>query len=162
MAARRYEPPRTWIIEGGEWPSGPFAADAPPYALVTAAIVRHYAAAVGSRSLRSVAREAGIDPTSLGRTLAGETVPDVHTVAVLEDALGTPLWPDFADRRHDLDDAAPGAAPSRFAVTLEQLEDSAHVPEHEQVIEIPGQYPGRAPGDDELGRSERDALRAGG
>jgi hypothetical protein len=25
--------------------------------------------------------------------LAGETVPDVHTVAVLEDALGVPLWP---------------------------------------------------------------------
>ena len=90
MAARKYSPPRTWIVNDGEWPAGPFAPDAPPYALVTAAIVRHYAAAAGSRSLRSVAREAGIDATSLGRTLAGETVPDVHTVAVLEDALGTP------------------------------------------------------------------------
>ncbi len=98
MAARKYSPPRTWIVNDGEWPAGPFAPDAPPYALVTAAIVRHYAAAAGSRSLRSVAREAGIDATSLGRTLAGETVPDVHTVAVLEDALGTPLWPVFAER----------------------------------------------------------------
>ena len=27
--------------------------------------------------------------------LNGETVPDVHTVAVLEVALGAPLWPDY-------------------------------------------------------------------
>jgi DNA-binding phage protein len=42
-----------------------------------------------------MAGAAGIDPTSLGRTLAGETVPDVHTVAVLEDALGVELWPRY-------------------------------------------------------------------
>ena len=95
MAARKYAPPRTWVVEGGEWPDGPMVADAPPYAIVTAAIVRAYLAAAGSRSLRSVAGAAGIDPTSLSRTLAGETVPDVHTVAVLEDALGVPLWPTY-------------------------------------------------------------------
>lgn len=93
MAARKYAPPRTWVDAGGEWPDGPLAADAPPYAVVTAAVVRGYRAAAGSRSLRSVAGAAGIDPTSLSRTLSGETVPDVHTVAVLEDALGVPLWP---------------------------------------------------------------------
>jgi lambda repressor-like predicted transcriptional regulator len=98
MAARKYAPPRSWVIADGEWPQGPFARDAPPYALVTAAIVRGYRAAAGSSSLRSVAREAGIDATSLGRTLAGETVPDVHTVAVLEDALGIALWPDWSQR----------------------------------------------------------------
>ena len=40
--------------------------------------------------------------------LSGETVPDVHTVAVLEDALGIPLWPDYASRqaaRPDVEDA---------------------------------------------------------
>lgn len=93
MAARKYAPPHTWVAEGGEWPDGPLRADAPPYAVVTAEVVRRYRAAAGARSLRSVASAAGIDPTSLGRTLAGETVPDVHTVAVLEDALGVPLWP---------------------------------------------------------------------
>jgi DNA-binding phage protein len=93
MAARKYAPPRTWVVEGGEWPDGPLTGDAPPYAVVTAAVVRAYRGAVGRRSLRSVAGAAGIDPTSLSRTLAGETVPDVHTVAVLEDALGVPLWP---------------------------------------------------------------------
>ena len=93
MAARKYAPPRTWVVEGGEWPDGPLLAEAPPYAVVTAAVVRAYRDNVGARSLRSVAAQAGIDATSLGRTLSGETVPDVHTVAVLEDALGVPLWP---------------------------------------------------------------------
>ena len=39
---------------------------APPYVMVTAAIVANYLAAAGTRSLRSVARAAGIDATSLG------------------------------------------------------------------------------------------------
>ena len=95
MAARKYAPPRSWIAEGGEWPQGPLRPDAPPYAVVTSAIVSAYQQAAGSRSLRSVATSAGIDPTSLGRMLHGETVPDVHTVAVLEAALGVPLWPDY-------------------------------------------------------------------
>jgi DNA-binding phage protein len=75
------------------------AADAPPYAVVTAAIVSRYRDVVGERSLRSVGREAGIDATSLGRMLAGETVPDVHTLAVLEDAVASDLWPARRDRR---------------------------------------------------------------
>lgn len=95
MAARKYAPPNTWVADDGHWPDGPMRADAPPYAVVSAAIVARYRAAAGSRSLRSVASAAGIDPTSLGRTLSGETVPDVHTVAVLEDALGVALWPDY-------------------------------------------------------------------
>jgi len=95
MAARKYAPPRSWIVPGTEWPDGPLVDEAPPYAVVTAEVVRRYRSVIGSRSLRSVARDAGIDATSLGRTLAGETVPDVHTVAVLEDALGTALWPTY-------------------------------------------------------------------
>jgi hypothetical protein len=99
MAARKYAPPRSWVRADGQWPTGPFAADAPPYALVTAAVVARYQTLVGTRSLRSVARTAGIDPTSLGRMLSGETVPDVHTVAVLEDALEAELWPNYLERR---------------------------------------------------------------
>lgn len=95
MAARKYAPPRTWVVDRGEWPDGPLRPDAPPYAVVTREVVRRYRAAAGSRSLRSVAGAAGIDPTSLSRTLGGETVPDVHTVAVLEDVLGVPLWPEY-------------------------------------------------------------------
>ena len=98
MAARRYLPPREWVVPDGSWPAGPFQEGAPPYARVTAAIACRYQEVVGTRSLRSVARAAGIDPTSLGRTLAGETVPDVHTIAVLEDALETELWPSYSSR----------------------------------------------------------------
>lgn len=103
MAARKYAPPQTWVSAGGTWPTGPFVDDAPPYALVTATVVKRYREAAGPRSLRSVARAAGIDPTSLGRMLAGETVPDVHTVAVLEAALDVELWPAYPERR----DASP-------------------------------------------------------
>ena len=99
MAARKYAPPRSWVRADGRWPTGPFAEDAPPYALVTAAVVAQYQSLIGARSLRSVARAAGIDPTSLGRMLNGETVPDVHTVAVLEDALDAELWPTYLQRR---------------------------------------------------------------
>jgi hypothetical protein len=95
MAARKYAPPRTWVREDGQWPDGPLVDDAPPYAVVTAAVVSSYRDAVGKRSLRSVARQAGIDATALGRMLSGETVPDVHTVAVLEAALDVPLWPTY-------------------------------------------------------------------
>ena len=95
MAARKYDPPRTWVADGGHWPDGPLVADAPPYAVVTAQVVRRYRQAAGTRSLRSVAGAAGIDPTSLGRMLSGETVPDVHTVAVLEQALDVALWPEY-------------------------------------------------------------------
>ena len=50
MAARKYAPPRTWVAEGGEWPTGPLVDDAPPYAVVTAAVVARYRAAEGGRS----------------------------------------------------------------------------------------------------------------
>ena len=66
---------------------------------MTAGVVARYQSLVGTRSLRSVARAAGIDPTSLGRMLSGETVPDVHTVAVLEAALDAELWPPYLSRR---------------------------------------------------------------
>jgi transcriptional regulator with XRE-family HTH domain len=44
-------------------------------------------------SLRAVATPAGIDPTSLSRLLTGKVVPDLATIANLELALDTDLWP---------------------------------------------------------------------
>ena len=40
----------------------------------------------------------GKDHDVVTLTLAGETVPDVHTLAVLESALDTELWPRWPDR----------------------------------------------------------------
>ena len=50
----------------------------------------------------------------------------------------------------------------RFHISLEELEKSAHVSPDEQVEEIPANGPARGPGDDDLSRQQRDALRAGG
>ena len=145
MAARRYAPPRTWVATGGEWPDGPFAADAPPYALGHRGRRPARYRAAGGRSLRSVAREAGIDATSLGRTLAGETVPDVHTVAVLEDALGAALWPRYPDRSGEAArravrrEAADATGPE---LTTGQLRPAGQRPraDHEQPVRL--RWPG--------------------
>jgi hypothetical protein len=51
---------------------------------------------------------------------------------------------------------------SPYATSLEELERSAHVRAQDTIVEIPGQAVGRAPGDDDLGRQQKDALRAGG
>lgn len=47
---------------------------------------------MADRSVRSVAREAGLDEGTLRRTLAGATWPDIRTIALLERALGQPLF----------------------------------------------------------------------
>jgi hypothetical protein len=54
------------------------------------------------------------------------------------------------------------ATPNAYAISLEELEGDAHVAPEDTIVEIPGQTVGRAPGDDDGGRRERDALRAGG
>jgi hypothetical protein len=51
---------------------------------------------------------------------------------------------------------------SPYATSLEELEQSAHVRAQDTIVEIPGRAVGRAPGDDDLGRQQKDALRAGG
>jgi hypothetical protein len=58
--------------------------------------------------------------------------------------------------------AVPNGNASPYATSLAELERSAHVPAKDTVVEIPGQSVGRAPGDDDLSRQQKDALRAGG
>lgn len=48
--------------------------------------------AIGDRSIRSVARLAGLDEGTVRRTLSGQTWPDIRTIALLELALGVPLY----------------------------------------------------------------------
>ncbi len=93
MASRSYLPPATFVT--GEWPGGPFQADTPVYALVTAALVERLRAVMDRRglSLRAVAVPAGIDPTSLSRLITGKVVPDLATIAGLEQVLQADLWP---------------------------------------------------------------------
>lgn len=95
MAARKYIPPIEWLAPGVEWPAGPLRADAPGYAITTAALVRRLQAVMAERglTLRAAAQPAGIDPTSLSRLLTGKVVPDLGTIAALEDCLEADLWP---------------------------------------------------------------------
>ena len=50
-------------------------------------------AAIGARSVRSVARDAGLDEGTVRRVLAGESWPDLHTISRLNDSLGGGLYP---------------------------------------------------------------------
>ncbi|WP_166880020.1 helix-turn-helix transcriptional regulator [Salinibacterium sp. ZJ450] len=52
--------------------------------------VRH---AMGDRSIRSVAAEAGIDHVTLGNVLKGDSWPDLVVIARLEYTFGVDLWP---------------------------------------------------------------------
>lgn len=95
MASRAYQPPASFVAEAGQWPVGPLSAEAPVYATVTAHLVHRLQAVMADRglSLRAVANPAGIDPTSLSRLITGKVVPDLATIANLEQALDVDLWP---------------------------------------------------------------------
>ena len=49
--------------------------------------------AIGERSVRAAARDAGLDHTTLLSVLHGRSWPDLATVARLENGLGIDLWP---------------------------------------------------------------------
>ncbi|HSP75804.1 MAG TPA: helix-turn-helix transcriptional regulator [Cryobacterium sp.] len=72
------------------WPDSP-SADA------VGEVARQFAvnvqAALGDRSVRAAARDAGLDHTTLLSVLHGRSWPDLATVARLENGLGVDLWP---------------------------------------------------------------------
>lgn len=84
-------PPRSYVVSGG-WPAGTI--DGPPEAHYAVEVARRLAKAIGERSLRSVAREAGLDHTTVRALVEGERWPDLITIARLEVALDVRLWPD--------------------------------------------------------------------
>lgn len=49
-------------------------------------------AAIGERSVREVAREAGLDEGTIRKVLRGESWPDLRTIWKLESALDLPLY----------------------------------------------------------------------
>lgn len=84
-------PPKSYLASG-EWPTGRI--DGPPEAKYAAEVSRRLREAIGERTLRSVAREAGLDHTTVRAVVEGERWPDLITVARLEQALDVRLWPD--------------------------------------------------------------------
>jgi hypothetical protein len=93
MPARPYTPPAAWVRSDGSWPTGPWNDRAPLYAKVTGALVARLLIAMQGKGMRETAAAAEISLSALSRLLAGQVVPDAATIAALEHALGTDLWP---------------------------------------------------------------------
>lgn len=72
------------------WPD---AASADPIAEVARRLALNLRIAIGEKSLRSVAKGAGLDHSVILRILAGQTWPDIGTVARLELELDADIWP---------------------------------------------------------------------
>jgi transcriptional regulator with XRE-family HTH domain len=72
------------------WPDMP-ALD--PTAEVARQLAENLRLAIGDRSVRSVARAADVDHSTIAAILNGRTWPDLYTIAKLERGLGMDLWP---------------------------------------------------------------------
>ncbi|AXT86255.1 XRE family transcriptional regulator [Aeromicrobium sp. A1-2] len=88
MPRPRRDAPSTF---SADWPS---AACSDPDAEVLRRIAVNLRAAIGDRSLRSVAADSGIHHSLVAKVLDGQAWVEVVTVARLERGLGARLWPD--------------------------------------------------------------------
>lgn len=98
MSKRPSTAPRAWLAAGAPWPDGDLDPAAPHAAKTTHAIVRRLHRAAGGRSQRELAEAAGFSSGTLSRLFNGLVVPDVATIARLEDVLGVGLWPEPVER----------------------------------------------------------------
>ena len=89
---RQHVRPSEWLT-AGHWPQGRLASDAPYEVHVARAIAIELHTALEGRSTRALAADANLAHTTVYDLLAGRTYGDVITVARLEAALGSPLWP---------------------------------------------------------------------
>ncbi|GAA3221215.1 helix-turn-helix domain-containing protein [Oerskovia jenensis] len=91
--SQEYRTPRDWLAEG-DWPEGTFTADAPTAVAYAVEIARRLGCSLEGQTKTSLARQAGLERTTIYDLLAGRTWPDAVTLAKLEEALETRLWPD--------------------------------------------------------------------
>lgn len=82
-------------VADGAWPHARLTPGAPVSALYGQALARNLFEALGDLGLgqRALAARAGVAHTTISRILRGEVLPDIGTLARLEAALGTELWP---------------------------------------------------------------------
>lgn len=83
-------------VSSGQWPHAAIDDVAARYAQD---IAQRLAAAIGTRSIRRVAEEAGLSHSTVGSILHGEHWPELATLVLLEVHLGARLWPDLPERR---------------------------------------------------------------
>lgn len=86
--------PETYVV-AGTWPNAVLRENAPVSAHYGQALARRlaYVIAVSETSLRALGERAGVSHTTISRLLAGRVLVDIGTVARLEAALGTEIWP---------------------------------------------------------------------
>ncbi|GAA1230541.1 hypothetical protein GCM10009588_04140 [Microbacterium phyllosphaerae] len=85
----RKGPRATPAMHSSKWPDGPSADPAGEAARRFALRLRE---AIGERSVRSVARDAGLNEGTIRKILSGQSWADFHTIWTLESALGTELY----------------------------------------------------------------------
>lgn len=73
-----------------QWPDTPTI---DPAAEAARRFVLNLRDALGDRSIRGVARDAGVNERTIRHILAGSVWPDLHTISNLETALGRALYP---------------------------------------------------------------------
>lgn len=84
--------PASFLV-AGEWPDGRLARDAPVAARYVRTISIRLRDALADANLADVAARSHLARSTIYDLLAGTTWPDVVSLAQLEEALGTRLWP---------------------------------------------------------------------
>ncbi|MGA5205217.1 helix-turn-helix domain-containing protein [Streptomyces variegatus] len=89
--------PATYVASGN-WPYARLVEDAPISAHYGQAFARNLAGAMEASEigLRALGDKAGVSHATISRLLRGMVLPDMGTLARLEVALGTGLWPGLA------------------------------------------------------------------
>ncbi|TJZ99984.1 helix-turn-helix transcriptional regulator [Actinacidiphila oryziradicis] len=89
--------PATYVASGN-WPYARLVEDAPVSAYYGQAFARKLAEAMATSEigLRTLGDKAGVSHATISRLLRGMVLPDIGTVARLEVALRTGLWPGLA------------------------------------------------------------------
>ena len=93
VAQRRSRgPPRDYLVDGAEWPTGLLRSNAPPTARLLKAIATRLNQAIGDKSLREVAELCDVASQTVRNIRTGATWGDVTTIAQLERGLNIDLW----------------------------------------------------------------------
>lgn len=96
VGRRSKPPPGDFVTDDGSWPDGPFRADAPAYATRIAVLARRLIDEATERgwSQRALAEQTGVNLNTINYIYLGRVIPDTATLATLEAALDTTLWPE--------------------------------------------------------------------
>lgn len=86
--------PRDYVADDA-WPHAALVPDAPASALYGQALARNleHALDVSGHSLRSLAEATGVTHSTISRVLNGKVLPDLGTIARLEDVFRFQIWP---------------------------------------------------------------------